>query len=53
MKHARLLRVVAVVLSGMGMMFQAGCTFGEFLALLDSVFLGITAAGAYAILRNV
>ena len=53
MKHARLLRMSAVALSGMGMVFQAGCMFNDALEFLQTVFLGVTAAGAYAILRNI
>jgi hypothetical protein len=44
---------MAVVLSGMGMMFQTGCLVGDTLEFLQTVFLGVTAAGAYAILRNI
>ena len=49
----RLIRGITYTATGL-MMFQAGgCTTTGVLDVIQTVFLGISAAGAYAILRNV
>ncbi len=47
------LRKLTLVAAG-GFMLQAGgCDFGQFNEFLQTVFLGISAAGAIAILENI
>jgi hypothetical protein len=49
----RLFRM-AQVLAGSALVLQAGgCTFVEFNELLQTVLLGVTAAGAIAIIQNI
>jgi len=53
MWNARLVRILNLVACG-GLLLQAGgCTFAQFNELLQTFFLGITAAGGYAIVQNV
>ena len=53
MKYARTLRRSALLLSGVGLLFQTGCTATQFFDFLNTVFLGVTAAGSVAILQNI
>jgi hypothetical protein len=39
--------------TGMILLQTGGCTTAQFLELTQTVFLGITAAGAYAIIQNI
>ena len=49
----RFVRTVQMMAMG-AMMFQfGGCTFDSFNDLLQTVFLGVTAAGSIAILQNI
>lgn len=53
MKRLRLIRS-AVLISSTAVVFQiAGCTAIPLHELLQTVFLGLTAAGAVAILENI
>ena len=53
MNTVRLSRMLRWTIPGM-MLFQiTGCTFTEANEFLQTVFLGITAAGAIAILQNI
>jgi hypothetical protein len=47
MKIARIMACGAILLQ------SAGCTTAEFLVFLQTIFLGVTAAGAVAIIQNV
>ena len=47
------MRVLRVLASGLVLLQIGGCTFAEFSEFLQTVFLGITAAGGVAILQNV
>lgn len=53
MKYAYKLRQWALLIGGSGILLQASCSTADFVVFLQTVFLGITAAGAVAILRNV
>jgi len=53
MKFSRVLRHSALMVCGVGLLFQAGCTTVQFFDVLNTVLLGITAAGSFAILQNV
>ena len=53
MKCGRMLRRSALVFGGVGLLLQAGCTTTQFFDFLNTVFLGITAAGSVAILQNI
>ncbi|MCP4589535.1 MAG: hypothetical protein GY842_02200 [bacterium] len=53
MKKARVLRQAALLASGIGLLFQVGCTTATFLDFLNTVLLGVTAAGSVAILQNI
>lgn len=53
MKFERILRHTALLAGGVGLLFQTGCTTLPFLDFLNTVFLGVTAAGSYAILQNI
>jgi|WetSurMetagenome_2_1015567.scaffolds.fasta_scaffold227009_1 hypothetical protein len=46
MRYTRLLRHAVVLLSGAGLLLQAGCTATPLFDFLSTVFLGITAAGS-------
>jgi hypothetical protein len=47
------MRALKMLAGGVFLLAAGGCTFGEVLDLVQTVFLGITAAGAVAILQNV
>ena len=53
MRGSRMLRVVQLVATGMILLQTSGCTTSEFIVFLQTVFLGITAAGAVVIINNV
>jgi hypothetical protein len=52
MRRSSIIRLASLAMMG-GMVFQvAGCTSTETLIFIQTVFLGVTAAGAVAILQN-
>ena len=53
MRFGRYWRHIQALACGMVMLQAGGCTISEFNQLLQTIFLGITAAGAVAILNNV
>ena len=53
MKKRRNLRVVKALASGALLLQTSGCNPIEFNAFLQTIFLGITAAGAIVIIENV
>lgn len=53
MHTARLMRMLRWALPGMMLLQTTGCNFQDFNELLQTVFLGVTAAGAIAILQNI
>lgn len=53
MNVASLIRWAKVFGSGAVVYQVAGCTAPSFLDIVQTVFLGITAAGGYAILQNI
>ncbi|MCK4659737.1 MAG: hypothetical protein KAV82_09480 [Phycisphaerae bacterium] len=53
MKCTRILRHAALLMGGVGMLFQMGCTTTQFFDFVSTVFLGITAAGSIAIIQNI
>ena len=46
-------RVMKLLLTGAIMLQTSGCTSEEFVVFLQTVFLGVTAAGAVVIIENV
>ena len=46
-------RVLQTLASGAILLQMAGCAFTEFTEFLQTVFLGVTAAGSVAILQNI
>jgi hypothetical protein len=53
MKNLCRLRVMKVLAGGMVLLQTTGCTWEEFNAFVQTILLGITAAGGVAILQNV
>jgi len=53
MSKPRIMRVMKALASGAFLLQAGGCTQAEFNEFLQTVFLGITAAGAIAILQNI
>ena len=53
MRRSRTLRTLQFVASGWILLQAGGCTTAEFFEFLQTVFLGITAAGAIAIIQNI
>jgi len=49
----RILRAVKLVGVGVVLLQAGGCTFQQFNDVLQTVLLGITAAGGVAILQNI
>lgn len=49
----RTLRMVKMIATGAVLLQAGGCDLGTFNAFLQTVFLGITAAGSIAILQNI
>ena len=47
------MRALKMLAGGVLLLGAGGCTFAEVLDLVQTVFLGITAAGAVAILQNI
>ena len=53
MKNGRHLRLTMILGSGLVLLQGAGCTFEEVLNILQTGLLGVTAAGAVAIIQNI
>ncbi|HUU82001.1 MAG TPA: hypothetical protein VM243_00735 [Phycisphaerae bacterium] len=53
MRFYRFMRVAAVLASGGVMLQFGGCTSSDAFDFIQTILLGITAAGSFAILRNV
>jgi len=53
MRLSGLLRVVPMVAVGMCLLQAGGCTTLEFLEFAQTILLGVTAAGAIAIIKNI
>ena len=53
MSKPRIMRVVKALASGAFLLQAGGCDLGAFNEFLQTVFLGVTAAGAVAILQNI
>ena len=54
MKKFRMDRAIKLLASGVVLLQAGGCFgFEEFFQFVNTVFLGITAAGAWAIIQNV
>lgn len=53
MRGKRMVRALQFVASGWILLQAGGCTTTEVFEFLQTVFLGITAAGAVAIIQNV
>ena len=47
------IRVLKMLASGAILLQLVGCAFAEFTEFLQTVFLGVTAAGSVAILQNI
>jgi len=53
MRGPRMLRAIQLLASGMVLLQIGGCTAAQFLEVLQTAFMGVTAAGAYAIIKNI
>ena len=53
MNKPRIMRVVKALASGALLLQATGCTQQEFIEFVQTVFLGITAAGGIAIIQNI
>ncbi len=53
MRRQRFAKCMVMLGSGMMLLQAGGCSFADFNELLQTVLLGVTAAGAVAILRNI
>ena len=54
MKRFRMDRAIKLIASGVVLLQAGGCLgFDEFFQFVDTVLLGITAAGAVAIIQNI
>ena len=53
MRGSRIFKTMRLVGVGMILLQAGGCTFAQFNEVLQTVFLGITAAGGVAILQNI
>ena len=53
MRSGRSMRLLRVMASGALLLQVGGCSFADFNEFLQTVFLGIAAAGAVAILQNI
>lgn len=52
-KRMRCWRVMRVMATGAVLLQAGGCTLNELNEFIQTVFLGVSAAGAYAILQNI
>ena len=53
MRTFRFMRVMKIIWSGAVLLQVGGCDFTTFNDILQTVFLGISAAGGVAILQNI
>jgi hypothetical protein len=53
MNKPRIMRVVKALAAGAFLLQATGCDLGTFNEFLQTVFLGITAAGGIAIIQNI
>ena len=53
MRGTRMIRLAKMVAAGVILMQATGCSFTAFNEFLQTVFLGITAAGGIAIIQNI
>ncbi len=53
MRGRRIVRALQLLASGALVLQAGGCTFAQFNEFLQTVFLGITAAGGIAIIQNI
>ena len=53
MKTDRRVRMLMMLGSGLVLLQAAGCGFQEFLSIIQTGLLGVTAAGAVAIIQNI
>ncbi len=53
MKHGRVSRAMMILASGAVLLQGGGCGFTDFNDFVQTVLLGITAAGSVAILQNI
>ena len=53
MRGGRFVQAMAFLATGAMLLQLGGCTFSEFNEVLQTVLLGVTAAGGIAILRNI
>jgi len=53
MKGWRWMRWSRLLVTGMVLLQAGGCTTAQFVEFVQTVFLGISAAGAVAILQNI
>lgn len=52
-KRMRCWRAMRVIASGAVLLQAGGCTLADFNEFIQTVLLGVTAAGAFAILQNI
>ena len=53
MNYSRLMRVMKFAVPGVMLFQMGGCDITGLLTIVQTVFLGVTAAGAIAILQNI
>lgn len=53
MRGSRMVRAFQFVATGLVLLQVGGCTTNQLLELVQTVFLGITAAGSVAIIQNI
>ena len=53
MRKSYTLRVMKVLAAGAFLVQTGGCAFGDILPFIQTVLLGVTAAGSVAILQNI
>ena len=53
MRSSKIVRTLQFVATGLVLLQTGGCTSTELLNFIQTVFLGITAAGSIAILQNI
>ncbi len=53
MRGHRILQAIQMLASGMILLQIGGCTAAQFLEVIQTGLLGVTAAGAIAIIRNI
>ncbi|MEK7710719.1 MAG: hypothetical protein AAB341_02390 [Planctomycetota bacterium] len=53
MRGPRMLRAMQLLASGMVLLQIGGCTASQILEVIQTGLLGVTAAGAFAIIKNI